>query len=69
MNTKKSTNYSFLYSVLVLSTLACNLTSAFVKKTARLKVIPTLEPAEEQQLQDQLATQINEAASRSADHN
>lgn len=45
----------------LLLTLACNLSSAMVK-TAE-KVVPTLDPAEKQQLENQLAAQIGGAVS------
>ncbi len=51
-----------LLTGLVLSTLACNLQSAVVKQVPTV-VIPTLPPAEQQALTDQLANQLNQAAS------
>lgn len=47
---------------LVISTLACNLSSAITKQVPTIAV-PTLAPADQQQLTDQLANQLNQAAS------
>jgi len=47
---------------LALSALACNLQSAVAKQVPTV-VIPTLAPAEQQQLTDQLTDQLNQASS------
>jgi uncharacterized protein YpmS len=61
MKTRKI-KITFLLLGLVLSTLACNLSTAMVKQVPTIAV-PTLAPAEQQQLTDQLANQLNQAAS------
>jgi uncharacterized protein YpmS len=57
----KKIQITILISVLILSALACNLPAA--AKKAAVKVVPTIPAAEQQQLQDQLATQVSEAMS------
>jgi len=57
----KKIQITILISVLIFSALACNLTAA--TKKVEVKVVPTLPPAEQQQLQDQLATKVSEAMS------
>ena len=52
----------FLLTGLILTVLACNLPSAFIKQVPTV-VIPTLDPAAQQQLADQLTETINQAAS------
>jgi uncharacterized protein YpmS len=59
MNTKK---YQILLVImaLILSVLACSFPTSLVKTKA--PVVPTLPAAEQQQLQDQIASQVNNAA-------
>lgn len=54
---------SLLISGLILSTLACNLPS--VINRSQPEVIPTANPLEAQQVQEQIASQLNSAASGS----
>jgi uncharacterized protein YpmS len=62
MNMKKLQIIS-LFSMLILSALACNLPAA-VAKTPE-KIIPTLQPGEQQQLENQIASQVAGAMSGS----
>src|SRR5512133_605691 len=57
----KKFQITVLISVLIFSALACNLPTAIQK--SEVKVVPTLQPAEQQELQNQLATQVSEAMS------
>lgn len=61
----KATKYqiSMLILGLVFSTLACNLTSPAAR--TQPKVVPTSNPAEAQQVQEQIASQLNSAVSGS----
>lgn len=58
---RKNRDILLIISGLILLALACNLTSAMVKTEE--KVVPTLDPAEKQQLDSQLATQVAGALS------
>ncbi len=62
MNTKKI-QITFLIAGLVFSALACNLPAAVIKN--EVTVVPTLQPAEQLQLENQIATQIVGAVSGS----
>jgi uncharacterized protein YpmS len=61
MKTRK-TKITFLILGIVLSTLACNLQTAMVKQVPTISV-PTMAPADQQALANQLANQINQTAS------
>jgi uncharacterized protein YpmS len=60
MNTKNIKIFT-LITILAITSLACNLLSTL--SAAKPRVIPTLPAADAQQLQDQLATQMNQALS------
>ncbi|GAP20949.1 hypothetical protein [Leptolinea tardivitalis] len=61
MKTKK-VKIILILSLLVASALACNLPAA-VTKSEKKEVIPTIPAAEQQQLENQIASQISQAAS------
>lgn len=61
MKTRKI-QMTILLTGLVISTLACNLSSAMVKQVPTV-VVPTMAPADQQALTDQLANTLNQATS------